>query len=182
MKITFLTAIVAGFIFVSCQPPCEEKYFTESPEIDLGKKLLDAYLIQNWDAYPELHADTAKIWVNANWTNTPGFTVAEYVESLKQGLEPASDYRMEPQDWEMTINENGEHWVHFWTVWIGNVEATGKEYQVPVHSVMMVADNKIVYQGDIFNQAELALDMMALAAEADNDDVDDDEEEGDDDD
>ena len=44
---------------------------------------------------------------------------------------------------------------------------------------MMVADNKIVYQGDIFNQAELALDMMALAAEADNDD---DDEEGDDDD
>jgi len=42
----------------------------------------------------------------------------------------------------------------------------------------MVTDNKIVYQGDIFNQAELALDMMALAAEADDDD----EEEGDDDD
>ena len=173
MKTSLLFVLGAGLIIASCQAPAEKQYFTESPEIDLGKKLVDAYLAGNWDSYPEIYADTARIWRNVNWTTNEGFTVQQYVEDLKSALEPISSYKMEPQIWESIINDDGEHWVHFWTVWIGHNDATNKDYEIVVHVVMQVVDNKIVAQGDIFNDTEITLDMMALAQtqeEGENDD------------
>ena len=173
MKTSLLFVLGAGLIIASCQAPAEKQYFTESPEIDLGKKLVDAYLAGNWDSYPEIYADTARIWRNVNWTTKEGFTVQQYIEDLKSALEPISSYEMEPQIWESIINDDGEHWVHFWTVWIGHNDATNKDYEIVVHVVMQVVDNKIVAQGDIFNDTEITLDMMALAQtqeEGENDD------------
>ncbi len=63
--------------------------------------------------------------------------------------------------------------MHFWTVWIGHNDATNKDYEIVVNVVMLVVDNKIVAQGDIFNDTEITLDMMALAQsqeEGENDD------------
>ena len=82
---SLLFALVAGLFIASCQVPVEKQYFSESSDIDLGKKLLKAYLAQDWDAYPELYADTARIWRNKNWTKDEGFTVQQYVEDLKEG-------------------------------------------------------------------------------------------------
>ena len=173
MKTSLLFVLGAGLIIASCQAPAEKQYFTESPEIDLGKKLIEAYLAGNWESYPELYADTARIWRNVNWTTNEGFTVQQYIEDLKSALEPISSYEMEPQIWESIINDDGEHWVHFWTVWIGHNDATNKDYEIPVHVVMQVVDDKIIAQGDIFNDTEITLDMMALAQsqeEGENDD------------
>ncbi len=74
MKTSLLFVFAAGLVIASCQAPCEKRYFTESPEIDLGKKLVEAYLAGNWDSYPELYADTARIGRNENWTTKEGFT------------------------------------------------------------------------------------------------------------
>ncbi len=163
MKISFLFVLGAGLIIASCQAPAEKQYFTESQDIDLGKKLIEAYLAGNWDSYPELYADTARIWRNINWTTTEGITVQQYVDTLQSALEPISSYEMEPQIWESIINNDGEHWVHLWTVWKGHSDATNKDYEIVVNVVMLVVDNKIVAQGDIFNDTEITLDMMALA-------------------
>jgi len=163
MKTSLLFVLAAGLVLASCQAPCEKQYFTESPDIDLGKKLVEAYLAGNWDSYPELYADTARIWRNENWTTKEGFTVEQYIEDLKKALEPISSYKMEPQIWVSIINDDGEHWVHFWTVWIGHNDATNKDYEIPLHVSLLVVDNKIVGQGEFYNDREATLDMMAVA-------------------
>ena len=160
---SLLFTLVAGLIIVSCQVPVEKQYFSESSDIDLGKKLMDAYLAQDWDAYPALYADTARIWRNKNWTKDEGFTVQQYIDDLKIPLETTSSYQFDPHNWESIINKDGDHWVHFWGVWLGHSSATNKDYEIPVHFSMQIVDNKIVQQGEFFNSVELTLDMMALA-------------------
>lgn len=178
MKTCFLFIIGVGLVITSCMAPVEKQYFTESSEIDLGKKVLEAYVAGNWEAYSEYYSDTARIWRNANWTNTDGFTLQQYIEDLKIPLANTSSYKIDPQVWESVYHEDGEHWVHFWGVWLGHNSATDKDYEIPVHLTMLVVENKIVLQGDFFNDTQVTLDMMALAEaqeggeEHDDDDAD----------
>lgn len=158
-----LFAIGAGLIFASCQAPIEKQYFSESSDIDLGKKVMEAYLSADWDAYPKLYADTARIWRNKSWKKDKGFTVTQYVEDVIKTLESMSSYNFESQVWHSIIINDGEHWVLFWGIWVGHNDATNKDYEIPVNLVMQVVDNKIVQQLEFYNIAELTVDMMELA-------------------
>lgn len=181
MKSSSLTVLVAGLIIASCQAPAEKQYFSESPEIDLGKKVVEAYLVGNWEAYSEFYSDTARIYRNVNWQTNDGFTLEEYIEDLKTTLEPISEYRMDEQVWHMMVTDDGERLVMFAFVWIGQNDATNKEYEIPVFVGMRVVDNEIVVQVEFYNEAEFAMDMMALAGEAEEaEDEDEDEDEDDD--
>jgi len=165
MKTSFVVLLGVILIIAYYQTPVEKQYFTESSDIDLSKKLMDAYLAGDWDAYPGLYTDTARIWRNKNWTKDEGFTVQQYIDDLKSTLEPVSSYKFENQTWLSIINDDGDHWVHFWGVWVGHNELNNKDYEIPVHVATLIVDNKIVGQGEFFNEAEVALDMSALAQE-----------------
>ncbi len=136
---------------------------------------MEAYVAGNWDAYAEYYSDTARIWRNSNWTNTDGMTLQQYIEDLKIPFETASSHKIDPQIWESIVNEDGEHWVHFWGVWLGHNSATEKDYEIPVHLTMLLVENKVVLQGDFFNDTQVSLDMMALALEAGEGEHDDDD-------
>ena len=43
--------------------------------------------------------------------------------------------------------------------------SSNKDYEIVVHVTMLVVDGKVVLQGDIYNDTEITLDMMALAGE-----------------
>jgi len=157
--------LCTGLIIASCQAPVEKQNLTESADIDLGKKVMTAYLAGDWDAYPGLYADTAKIWRNKNWAKDEGFTVQQYVDDLKTPLETTSSYKVESEYWQSVLSREGEPWVTFWGVWVGHNDATNKDYEIPLHIVMQVVDNKIVQQIEFYNDTEITLDMMALAQE-----------------
>jgi hypothetical protein len=160
-----LFVLCAGLIIASCQPQTEKQLFTESEDIDYGKKIMQAYLTQTWDAYPKYFADTAKIWRNKNWSNDEGFTVQQYVEDLKGGLKPISSYSFESQIWLSIITDTDKHWVYFWGVWTAHNDATNKDYEMPVHVAMQIVDGKVVQQGEFYDGTNITLDMMALAQE-----------------
>lgn len=160
-----LFVLCAGLLVTACQLPVEKQLFTESVDIDHGKKVMEAYLAKDWDAYPDLFADTAKIWRNKNWTKDEGFTIQQYVDDLSSGLEPISSYTFETQTWMSIISDNGNHWVYFWGIWTAHSEATNKDYEMPVHVAMEIVDGKIVQQGEFYSSLELTLDMMTLAQE-----------------
>ena len=166
MKMSFMYLLVAGLFLVSCQQAAEKQYFTESEDIEVGKKILAAYLAGDWEAYNNLYADTAKIWRNANWTSDPGMTREEFVTDLQSALEPISSYEVDPQIWESTIHDDGEHWVHFWGVWKGSNSVTNKDYEIPIHLSMLIVNNQVVLEGDFYNDAEIVMDMTDLAEEA----------------
>jgi len=166
---------MAGIILAGCMAPAEKQYFQESADIDIGKKVINAYLAGDWTAAAENYADTARIWRNVSWETNPGFTVEEYIADLKEPLEVTSSYDFDPQVWESIVNDDGEHWVHFWGVWKGANTATEKDYEIVVNLSMMIVDNKIVMQGDIFNDTQITMDMMALQMEAEEGEHDDDD-------
>ena len=51
------------------------------------------------------------------------------------------------------------------TVWEESC-VLNEEYEIPVHVTSLVEGGKITVQGEFFNGAEVALDMMALQMEA----------------
>jgi hypothetical protein len=166
MKKAFVKVLLISVVLISCQRPREQNYYQDSPEIDLGKKMIDAYLSGNWDVFPDFYADTARIWRNRSWMTDAGMSPQQLIVDLQKDLEPISEYSMDHQNWEMIVNPEGDRWVHYRAVWHGTLEATGRTYDIPVQSTMKVANNKIVLQIEISNEAELAMDMMALATEA----------------
>jgi len=176
MKTSFLSILITGFVMAACMAPAEKQYFTESPQIDVAKKVLEAYLAGNWDAYPEIFADTAQIWRNANWETNEGFTVAEYVEDLQNGLQGVSSYSAEHQVWESVVTEEGAHFVHLWFVWTGHNDLTKKDYEIPVHVTSLIEGGKVSVQGEFFNMSEIVTDMMALQMEAEEEEGHDDDE------
>jgi hypothetical protein len=177
MKTSKFSIIIAGILFAGCMTPAEKQYFQESADIEIGKKVINAYLAGDWATAAENYADTARIWRNVSWETNPGFTVEEYIADLKEPLEVTSSYDFDPQNWESIITDDGQHWVHFWGVWKGANTATEKDYEIVVHVSMEVDNGKIVRQADIFNDTQITMDMMALQMEAeegaqDNDDGD----------
>lgn len=145
----------------SPQTSYEQTFYRESPEIDLCKRMIDATLNGNWDEYPGFYADKARIW-----RNKAEMTPQQLTAYLQNTHESFSEYSMDPQFWEMVVTPEGDRWVHFWTHWLGRLEATGKMYDIPIHISMKVVNNKIVRQSEFFNEAEIAMDMLALAEEA----------------
>ncbi len=164
---TFIVSILAVVLMTACTAPTEKQFLTESPDIDHARSAVEAYLAQDWDSFAAHYSDTARIVRNI-WPEemNTGFTVQQYIEDLSQPLEALSFFTFEEQQYENIINDDGDHWVYFWGKWVANSTATNKEYVIPVHSAILIVDNKILWQGDIYNDTEIAMDMMALAAEA----------------
>lgn len=164
-----LTLILGSFLFfLGCDTisTAPEEVASSSPNINVGKAMVKAYHTGDWDTYSQYYADSAKIWRNKNWSKDPGLSVAEYISALQEVLEGMEDYRFEGQTWQNIIDDNGDNWVLFWGVWVGQSSLTAKEYEIPVHVVFMMEDDKIVMQGDFFNDSELVIDLMALAESA----------------
>ena len=117
----------------SCQNKQSPKqYFEQSPEIDIAKKSVDAYLKQDWVTYKSLYSDTARIWYNEYWVTNPGLSIGEVIESMKEPLASLVYYSYEGETWEMIVNNNGDKWVHFWGNWIGKLTADGEEVKIIV--------------------------------------------------
>ena len=144
--------ILSAFVLLAaaCQQQ-KKQYFTSSPEIDLVKKANDAYFKGDWETLKSCYSDTAKIWINTDFSNDKPIMVDQMIDSFKKNLENYSEYKV--GDFyvnEMIINDNGGKWVHTWLVWKGRTK-DGKDVVFPVNISNMVQDNKIVLAGLIYN-------------------------------
>ena len=168
MKYSLIATFFVAVILMSCEQPCEKGYYTESPEIDVAKNLIELYRSGDLDAMTASYTDTSRIYRNAAPADNPGLTPEEYVADLKGGLEPISDYTFDDMVWEMIVTEEGNKWVHLWGLWKGTLEATGDTFDIPVMISYLVTDGKVIWQSELFNSADLALALRELqeAAEA----------------
>ena len=135
-------------ILAACQ---KKQYFSSSPEIDQIKKGNEAYFKGDWATLRSLYADTAQIWVNTWHENSKGQTPDEYIEGLKGGLANMSNYKEgNPTIYEMVVTDDGTKWVHCWMHWTGSTKG-GKEVKSVVHATFSIKDNKVIYQGNIYD-------------------------------
>lgn len=144
---TYFLFFFAAVVICACQ---QKQFYKESPEIDLVKKSNEAYFKGDWETLRSFFADTATIYDNT-WGNNK-LTPEKNIETIRMGLADYTEYKMsEGAEYEMVVNDRGEHWVYNWFEWVGK-HKTGKEARSVVHIGMRVENNKIVFAGFIYDR------------------------------
>ena len=124
MKRLSMSLWLSAILLFSCET--KQQYFSESPEIDMMKEALNAYMELDWEKYRGFYYDSAGIYQNQSWINDqPGISPDEMIASNKEFYSGIVETRMDDQIWEMVITGNGFYWVHFWGIWSGKFEASG---------------------------------------------------------
>ena len=150
----------------ACQPPVEKQYFTESPEIDMVRQGITAYLAQDWDSFKQMYADTAQIYQN-NWDKS--MTIDESIENFKQQNADLTDINFTgPEEgngvYEMVVTDNGNKWVHFWGKWSAKLAANGQEVSSLVNVSFNFQGGKIAMEVGIYDNLPIYQAMGALVA------------------
>ena len=164
MKKQFVLLVALGISQISiCQESQTTKqYFEECTEIDLAKKLMDAYLEQDWETYRSCYSDTARIWQNAWYSSDSGISIDQELNATKEFVSNLASYTYEETIWEMIINNNGDKWVHFWGKWVGKLNSEGEELVVPVHIAFGIAGDKVVYEAGFWDNLPMHLAQQKL--------------------
>ena len=149
-------------LFCSCKvEQAPKQYFQESPEIEVCKKALDAYLKQDWTTFRSCYDDTARVWRNS-WVDSPGIPIDSVIAEIKGPLASSVYYRFEGNLWEMIINNQGYKWVHFWGQWVGKIAPEAEEVKVPVHMAYGFNGDKISQEMGVWDNLPLYLAQQAL--------------------
>ena len=165
---------------VACQPQAEKQYFTDSPEIDVAKKAITAYVTQDWDLFKQQFADTAHIYHN-QWGEP--ISVDSIIAFHRANNENLSGIKFTgPIDdnpvYEMIVTDDSVKWVHFWGLWNGTFTPTGKELTTPVNISLMVQNGVITLDVSIYDNSPIILESLKIQAE--DDDVEDEDDNMDD--
>ena len=157
MKTQFILLLSLGLLFIPCclQSKTTKQYFEECAEIDLSKKLLKAYLDQDWETYRSCYSDTARIWKNVWYASDPGMTIDDAIVELKEYATNLNYYNYEETIWEMIINDEGDKWVHLWGKWVGKFTPEGEEIVIPAHISFGVVGDKVVYEAGFWDNLPL---------------------------
>jgi len=164
MKKLFLLGL-AIVLFTACQEKQEQRYFAESPEIEVLKVGIEAYEKADWDAWKGHFADTAKIYVNSK----DPISLDARVIALKEMTGAFSSYGFDKKDAyiEMVIDKEKETWVYYWAQHNGTMAANNKALSMPVHLAVQFADGKIVAEHIYFDGTEMnkAIEELSAAKE-----------------
>ncbi|MBE0639195.1 MAG: nuclear transport factor 2 family protein [Bacteroidales bacterium] len=163
-KVIYL--LFAVVLFTACNTNQPVRYFSASPEIEVTKSILKAYVDADWDAMKSHYADTAKIQNNV--PEKKGISIDAAIEEHKQDHELFSSIRLIDKEsfYEMVITDEGETWVNYWGLWKGTLKATGEEFKIPLHITLRFINQKVVREHGYWNNAEIALALYKLEAQS----------------
>lgn len=159
MKLFILINVIAAML-VSCDD--KPRYTQQSTEIETIKSIIGNYINGEWDAYQSPYAEGAQIFFNTTEANPA--TIQETIAQQKMELEGMSTYTIdrEGEAVEMVVDDKGETWVNYWSVWKGTLAANGKTYETPIHITSQFVNGKIVKAFGYWDNAPLQLDVMAM--------------------
>lgn len=158
MKKQFLLGL-AIVLLAACNKQ-DKRYTQQSPEIDIYKKVIQAYEKQNWNTLATYYADTAKILNNV--TEKDAQTVAQLIEQNKEDAKLFSTWKYDPEsvEYERVITDKGEMWVNFWGHWEGTLKSNGQLYVIPTHITTRFVDGKIIREDGYWDVSKLMMDIM----------------------
>ena len=154
---------LAIVLLTACQEKQEQRYFSESAEINVLKAGIAAYEKADWDTWKGHFADTAKIYVNSK----NDITVDKRLENLKASATAFSSYGFDKKDEfvEMVLDKENETCVYYWAQHNGTLAANNKQLSMPVHLAVQFVDGKIVKEHIYFDGTEMNKAFEELAAE-----------------
>ena len=161
MKKLFLLGL-AIVLFTACQEKQEQRYFAESPEIDVLKAGIEAYEKADWDTWRGHFSDTAKIYVNSK----EPISLDARVKNLQEMSGAFSSYGFDKKDEfiEMVLDKEKETWVYYWAQHNATVAANKKELSTSVHLAVRFVDGKIVAEHVYFDGTQMNKAFEELAA------------------
>ena len=166
MKILVLfTALV--FLFSCCPEAPQQKFFTQSEEIDLTNALLKAYENQDWEGYRSFYADSAKIWHNIDLDDALSQSIDEYLAYAKPRLAAMATYKIDWHINEMVTDGAGDNWVYLWGKWMGKLADDGKEISIMFHRGFLIKDGKIIEDAGFWDNLPIYLEQQRIEAEND---------------
>lgn len=143
---------------------CDSKvrYTQQSAEIETIKSIMSNYVNGEWEAYQSHYAEGAQLFFNT--TEDKPATIQQIIAQQKMEVEPLSSYTIDRENEaiEMVLEDEGETWVNYWSVWKGTMAATGKTYEIPIHITSQFVDGKIVKAYGYWDNAPIQLDAMAM--------------------
>jgi len=147
-------------LFISCQEK-EQRYFSESSEINTVKAGIAAYEAGDWTTWKSHFADTAKIYVNSD----KSISVDARITGLGEMSSAFSKYGFDHDDEfiEMVLDKEKETWVNYWAQHTATIAANNKLISIPVHLSVQFIDGKIVKEHVFFDGTEMNNQMEALA-------------------
>ena len=164
MKKLALMLLAVGVLF-ACQEKQPVRFTTSSPEISSYKKGVEAYEKADWSTWVTMFSDTAKIYHN-NWDDPS--SVADTQKGHMDMIATLSSYGFDQDQMviEQNLDDDGETWVNFWSMWKGTLKANGKEIKIPVHLTAQFVNGKIVEEYGFWDMSEYVMEMQAIAAAA----------------
>lgn len=154
--------LLTALCLVACQQP-KKQYFESSPEIDIVKRAVKAYLNKDWDAFRSMYADTAKIAANV-WSPDKFITLDQHIENEKAGAAYFSDISISDDIvYSMINSDKGEKWVLMWFNWSAKTK-NGTRISTPVHEGMRFVGDKVVFHFAHFNELPIYLSMQPADA------------------
>lgn len=145
-----------------------QRYTQQSAEINTFKSFIENYINGDWDSYESYYAEGAKIYFNATEANPS--TIQQIIAQQKMELESMSFYTIDRENEavEMVLDDRGETWVNYWSVWKRTLTANGKTYETPIHFTAKFVDGKIVESLGYWDNAPLQVDIMAMQMQIQN--------------
>lgn len=161
MKTANLICAVILMLF-ACEG--KQRYTQQSAEIETIKSIISSYEKGDFEAYLPHYADGAQIFFNVTEDNPA--TIQEIIAQQKMELEAFSSYSFDrKKDYlEMVIDDKGETWVNFWSVWKGTLAANGKTIETPIHLTTQFVDGKIVKSYGYWDNSPVRIASMELQA------------------
>ena len=140
---------------MGCQKKGQERYTTDSADIDVVKSLISDYESGNWDAWSSHYADSAKIFHNS----LEGVGSKALSETFKETLENVSSYKFSRDKneifFERILDDKGKEWVYFWGTWMGTISEINKEIKIPIHIAFEMSGNQIVNEYAYYDPSAL---------------------------
>ena len=142
----------------------EQRYFSDSAEIETLKSGINAYESGDWEAWRSHFADTAKVYVNS----TEAMSVDERLANMKDMTDAMTSYGFDHDDEfiEMVKDKKNETWVYYWATHTGTFSESGNELTIPVHLAVRFIDGKIVAEHIYFDATEMNAEFEAMATAA----------------
>lgn len=153
---------LAIVLFTACQEKQEQRYFSESAEIEVLKAGIAAFESKDWDTWEGHFSDTAKVYNNSK----ESVSVKERLEELKRMVAAMSSYGFDKNDefTEMVLDKEKETWVYYWAQFTGEFAENSNKISVPVHLAVQFADGKIVEEHIYFDATQMNKAFEELAA------------------
>ncbi len=128
------------------------------PDVDLMKKLVDAFERKDFATARSCYSDSAMVWFNT-WpgdTTQKGIPIDEDIANAKKMMETTwTDLKWDNPIYEVVTTASGDKYGHLWSRVTGTNMKTKKPLDVTMFASFLIKDGKLQWEWNIHDSKRL---------------------------